>query len=529
MATVERDDAGRLLDLAINAAQNPDDSIASSWLTLNAKSNGFVIDRAEARELIRTARSAPRPPAGRDHATRDDTGAAAVLLDPADPHPGAIEFVQSNYMHDGVRTLHEQAGLFYAYDGRAYPALEVSTVRAQLWEFAAGAKRRQKEAIVPFQPTTPRVNNLIDAVRAVAHLPSTIAAPCWLDGGSDAAPPKEIIAMSNGLLHVWSRNLQPSTPRFYTHNALDFAYSPDQVQPPVAWLKFLRELWGDDTESIAVLQEMCGYFLLPDTSQQKTFLLVGPKRSGKGTIGRIITELLGPSNVCGPSLASLSTNFGKWPLIGKLLAIISDARLGGRADQSAIAETLLAISGEDAVTIDRKHLPPWTGRLPTRFLLLSNELPRLADTSGALASRFIVLSLERSFYGQEDSGLTERLRRELPAIFMWALDGWDRLRRRGYFVQPASSAEAVRALEDLGSPVTAFIRDRCAVGAGRTVEVNRLYAAWQDWCRSEGRDHAGTRQTFGRDLKAAVAGVKVSNPLRVDGDRVRFYEGIGLS
>ena len=100
------------------------------------------------------------------------------------------------------------------------------------------------------------------------------------------------------------------------------------------------------------------------------------------------------------------TNFGLAPLIGKRLAIISDARLSGRADQHAIAERLLSITGEDALTIDRKYAPAWTGRLHTRFLILSNELPRLADASGALAGRFILLSLTESFYGREDQGLT---------------------------------------------------------------------------------------------------------------------------
>lgn len=36
------------------------------------------------------------------------------------------------------------------------------------------------------------------------------------------------------------------------------------------------------------LQEMFGYLLSGDTSAQKMFMLVGPKRGGKGTIGRVL-------------------------------------------------------------------------------------------------------------------------------------------------------------------------------------------------------------------------------------------------
>ena len=58
-------------------------------------------------------------------------------------------------------------------------------------------------------------------------------------------------------------------------------------------------------------------------------------------------------------------------------------------------ERLLSISGEDTLTIDRKYRDPWTGRLPTRFMILTNELPRFTDSSGALASRFVDLDPAR--------------------------------------------------------------------------------------------------------------------------------------
>jgi len=270
-----------------------------------------------------------------------------------------------------------------------------------------------------------------------------------------------------------------------------------------------------------------GYLLTPDTRQQKILMLVGPKRSGKGTIARVLQRLLGPENVVAPTLASLATNFGLAPLIGKTLAIVSDARLSARADQAAIAERLLSISGEDTHTVDRKHQASWTGPLAVRFLILSNELPRIADTSGALASRYVVLTLRESFYGREDPDLTEKLLPDLPGILNWAITGWRRLTERGRFVQPASSAEAIRELEDLGSPLAAFIRDRCLVGTAHEVVVAHLFNAWADWCKEQGRDHPGTAQTFGRDLRAAVPSVGSRQP-RDAGDRLRVYTGVRL-
>jgi putative DNA primase/helicase len=257
--------------------------------------------------------------------------------------------------------------------------------------------------------------------------------------------------------------------------------------------------------------------------------MIGPKRSGKGTIARVLTALLGPDNVAGPTLSSLSTNFGLAPLIRSPLAIISDARLSGRVDAGVIVERLLAVTGEDRISIDRKYKSAWTGRLPTRFLILTNELPRLSDASGAMASRLIVLQMRQSFLGREDAGLAIKLMDELPGILSWALDGRDRLAARGYFIQPTSGAETKQQLEDLASPVGSFLRERCEIGPEHCVDTDILYGAWANWCTDNGRDHAGNKAVFGRDLRAALPEVSTIQPRDTrTGKRLHYYQGLRL-
>jgi putative DNA primase/helicase len=243
---------------------------------------------------------------------------------------------------------------------------------------------------------------------------------------------------------------------------------------------------------------------------------------------RVLIALLGGANAGAPTLASLAQPFGLASLIGKQLAVISDARLGSRADQHVIAERLLSISGEDPITIDRKHRDAWTGRLGVRFMLTSNELPRIADSSGALAGRFITLMLQTSFYGREDHGLAERLLPELPGILNWSMEGWRKLQERGAFVQPTASAEAIRDLEDLGSPVGAFIHDCCEVGADQQVARDKLFERWCAWCSAQGRHYPGTIAVFGRDLRAVVPGLGEVRPRDEGGNRERYYQGVGL-
>lgn len=396
------------------------------------------------------------------------------IINPKAPYDIARLFLDELFVAKGRHTLYRHRGAFYVWNGSAFPEAGEEGLRAKLYAFLDQCVAYDKKNdLRPVKPNMRLVGNVFDALAAAAQLDGTIAAPAWLDNTPDL-PAEEIISCANGLLHLPTLELLPHTPAFFTHNALEFAFDAN-LSEPRQWLQFLGELWPDDQSAIDTLQEIFGYCLTADTSQQKMFLMVGPKRSGKGTIARVLTSIVGLDNSVAPTLAGLGMNFGLAPLIGKRVAIISDARLGGRPDQHAIAERLLSITGEDAITIDRKYREAWTGRLQIRFLILSNELPRVADASGALAGRFVVLVLTRSFYGREDHGLTNWLLTERPAILNWAIAGWRRLTERGYFVTPASSADAVRELEDLGSPIGAFVRERCVVGSGRTVETTRLY------------------------------------------------------
>jgi putative DNA primase/helicase len=426
--------------------------------------------------------------------------------------------------------LRSHRGDFYLWDGTKWPELETRDLKARaydLLEHAVYDHVDPKTGAVtqkPFAPTQRKIIDILDALSAITLVRSADEAPLWVDFRTDP-PASDLIPMTNGLLHVPTRTLHPHSSSFFNHHSLPFAFDPEATMAE-RWLAFLSQLWEDDKAAIETLQEVLGYLLGGDTCQQKMFLLCGPKRGGKGTIGRVLTGLLGAHHVAAPTLASLATNFGLSPLIGKPLALVSDARLSTKADSKIVVERLLSISGEDSLTIDRKYREPWTGRLPTRFVIMTNELPRLSDASGALASRFVMLVLTKSFYGSENPKLTSELLAEAPAIFNWALEGLDRLNQRGYFINPDSGNDAIQQMEDLSSPISAFLRERCIVGR-HEVPVDTLWSAWKTWCSEDNR-HPGTKAIFGRDLRAAVPTLKKRRPRADDGERDHVYQGLGL-
>ncbi|MEX1231930.1 MAG: phage/plasmid primase, P4 family [Planctomycetaceae bacterium] len=455
-----------------------------------------------------------------------DPASGRLVLAPRRTLPTARAYVLDFHQHPAGRTLHFYGGVLMEWRGNRYQEVEDAAVKKRLQHWLHEALRyilnRQTGApeLVPFESNPGTVKSALESIQAFTHLAATVTCPSWL-GRQPNLLPVDILPCRSSLLHLPTMTHLPPTPLFFTTSALEF--DPNfNAPPPQRWLEFLHQLFDDDEESWDLLQEWFGYCLTGNTSQQKMLLMVGPKRSGKGTIARVLTKLIGSANVSGPTTSSLAGSFGLQPLIGKALAIVSDARFHGD-NIPIVVERLLCISGEDALTIDRKHMTSVTMKLPTRFMFLTNEFPRLTDSSGALAGRFVMLRLNHTFYGKEDIGLTECLLEELPSILNWAIEGWMRLHARGHFVMPSSVADVVREIEDLSSPVNAFVRDACTVGPGHRVDLDILYDAWCQWCRIDGRNAISTKQVFGRDLASAVAGIiRRRSP-------VPFYDGISLN
>lgn len=422
-------------------------------------------------------------------------------------------------------------GEFYIWNGCRYAVRDNIYLHQKLYRFLQQCMttkpnpRTGDSEVVAFSPKKSHIEDVMHALRAVCFI-DLPEPPSWINEQEGDPSPSDLVAFRNGFLDLKTRALLPSTPRLFVINALDFDYAPT-APAPVEWTRFLASLWPTDAQSIEALADVFGYMLTDDTSQQKMFMFIGPPRSGKGTILRVLESLVGPSNRVSPSLAGLGTQFGLQPLVGKRVAMISDARLSGKTDQQPIVENLLRISGEDSLTIDRKYLGQWSGKLSARFIMASNETPSFTDASGALPNRFIMFKFTESFLGREDRGLTGRLLAELPGIVLWALDGLDRLRARGYLLAPASGADLSDEMREQSSPISAFIADKCVIDPATSILRQDLYASWKEWCTSQGMDHPGTMAAFGRRLSACVAGIGRSQP-RDDGTRMNLYTGIRL-
>lgn len=414
------------------------------------------------------------------------------------------------------------------YEGGAYYPVEDDIIKSEIASFADDCDEiksdGQRKIAVPFSPKPADVKAIRDSLQdKVVKAIDTMSPPCWLDGRS-GPDPKTIISCQNGLLDITTRELHEPTPAFFTRTVLPLDYDQDAPTPD-RWLLFMSEVMGRRAPLIATIQEAMGYSLSADTRLQKVFYFFGVSRSGKGTIFRIQSALMGKRNVVTSSIETLGGRFGLKALIGKSGLFIPEMNSSNENISRATAN-ICSISGEDDITAERKNMDDWTGKLGCRIWIASNNLPNFGQHAKAMMTRLIVIPFDFSFEDREDRQLTEKLLTELPGILNWALDGLDVLRMTGDFQEPDESKKIKARMQRVSEPLLGFLERRCKLGEAERVGKDELHAAYCLDCADSG-NKALSLDRFAERLYALNVGISKSRR-REDGGRAQVFDGVSL-
>jgi putative DNA primase/helicase len=305
------------------------------------------------------------------------------------------------------------------------------------------------------------VANVANDIKALTRRGETM--PFWRDGRKG----DEMMPFRNGLLNL-TKYLDGAvefidhTPQYVSDFCLDYNFDPMATCP--LWLKTIGEIFEGVADKVALLQEWFGYSLTDDQEHHKMLLKVGVTRSGKGTTDRVLEGLVGKEYCCGINIHRLVGTYGCGNLIGMKVGLIGEVHLERDNNKYAIMEILKNITGLDLIDVERKYKDPVSLRLPIKLSISANDMPRFFDASGALSSRLLILSYNRSFEAKPNRALRTKLAEELPGIALWALDGLKRLRRQGCFTEPQESKAVLTTVRREGSPCLAFLQDCCQVG-----------------------------------------------------------------
>lgn len=290
---------------------------------------------------------------------------------------------------------------------------------------------------------------------------------------------ESLINFKNCMFLPTAQQKFPHAREYYSTIRLPYEYDPEATCP--LWLKTLNEVLEGDKEKISAFQEFIGYCLIPETNQKKALLLLGESNSGKSTLLFIVKDLIGSENVSNVPLQYLSNPQYTPLLINKMVNIDADVA----KDAAKYEREFKIITSGEAVSCNQKHIPTFEFIPKCKIILAANEFPRITDHSNAFYNRLILIPCNRVFQEQEQNKtLVAELKKELPGIFNWAIEGLKTFKNRGSFKQYEFIKEAVQELEDENNPSNLFFEEHVEIflSDGCWIEKTELFQKYKNWC-----------------------------------------------
>lgn len=449
-------DMQTLSDFVMHHLDSFSPAIAESFISSDVK-NKYRLTADETKALIRTYRevykTAKKSAEGRNGTSDSLPGDWYEIGDNGSLHyyPGLL----AQYLAENANVIYT-AGTYYRYNDGVFSAISRLQVQGMV----------QAHLI----PRETRDNQVIDTTdqwqRRILHDHSELNTDTY------------VINLRNGLFDVNTKTLSEHTPKSLSTVRIPASCDTNATCP--LFLKFLHQTFAGSDSQITLIQEIMGYLLVPTQRSQKAFIFLGRGATGKSVLLNTIRDiLLGADNVSAVTWQQLSDRFRTAELFGKLANIFSD--LPG----TSISDTSLfkALTGDDAVTAEKKYCDPFSFLNQARLLFSCNSIPLTADTSDGFYRRLIIITCNNVVpESQRDPYLIDKLRAEADGILQFALEGLYRLMANEFHFSIFD--ENLDALDDYrrdSNPALAFAQDMLTTDPDAEIGSSELYAAFMQY------------------------------------------------
>lgn len=269
-----------------------------------------------------------------------------------------------------------------------------------------------------------------------------------------------------------------------THNGIVYTEAaPNETlaQHAPAYHRWLSHAAHEQAERMARI-EAALFMVLANRYDWQLFIEVtGEGGSGKSIFAGIATMLAGEHNTEPGDMEMLDSRRERAPLFGKSLIVLPD-----QTQYVGSGSGLKAITGGDRVSIDPKHMKPFSAVIKAVVLVTCNEPMKFTENNGGIARRRVIFPFNRQVDdSQKDPDLLNKIAAELPVIIRHLLNTFaDQKKAKSLLLEQRNSSEAM-TVKAGSNPLYGFcgylmniedVRDGMGMGhAGITPEEPRLY------------------------------------------------------
>lgn len=311
-----------------------------------------------------------------------------------------------------------------------------------------------------------------------------------------------------GIFDLREGVLRPHDPEAYITKIAHVEYDPTAACP--TWERFLGEIFGGDTDLINYVQRAVGYSMTASTVEQCVFFLHGSGSNGKSTFLSIIREMMGDYTVnIQPETIMVKNSPGG---ANSDIARLKSARLvttvepneGARLNEGLLKQ----LSGEDPVTARRLYGDEFEFIPQFKLWMATNHRPLIRGTDDGIWRRIKMIPFTVQIPDdKKDKHLAGKLRRELPGIFNWAIDGCRKYQEGGLQEPRSVRGSTMEYRKDMDA-IQQFI-DECCEQSGECPAVS-LYSAYSDWAKRN-HQYEMNNNVFGRKMSERYVKQKTRN------------------
>lgn len=311
-----------------------------------------------------------------------------------------------------------------------------------------------------------------------------------------------------GIFDLREGVLRPHDPEAYITKIAHVEYDPTATCP--TWERFLGEIFGGDTDLINYVQRAVGYSMTASTVEQCVFFLHGSGSNGKSTFLSIVREMMGDYTVnIQPETIMVKNSPGG---ANSDIARLKSARLvttvepneGARLNEGLLKQ----LSGEDPVTARRLYGDEFEFIPQFKLWMATNHRPLIRGTDDGIWRRIKMIPFTVQIPDEKkDKHLAGKLRRELPGIFNWAIDGCRKYQESGLQEPRSVRGSTMEYRKDMDA-IQQFI-DECCEQSGECPAVS-LYSAYSDWAKRN-HQYEMNNNVFGRKMSERYVKQKTRN------------------
>lgn len=308
----------------------------------------------------------------------------------------------------------------------------------------------------------------------------------------------------NGIINLRTGELLPHDSNFMM-SRISYAEYDNSGKQPKMWLSFLNDVTNGDKELQEYLQKCVGYSLTGSIREQCAFFLYGLGNNGKSTFLDTIADLLGSyaSNVQPDTIMMRKNDSGANSDIARLkstrFVTSEEPTEGVRLNEGLVKQ----LTGGGKVTCRFLYGDEFEYEPEFKIWIGTNHKPVIRGTDVGIWRRIRLIPFEVNIPKEKvDKNLKYKLRKELPQILKWAVEGCIKWQKQGLEL-PKCVDKATKEYKVEMDILASFMESCLEIDYvnGTSMSAQDLFNLYSAWAKKNNEFEMTSRKFFNEVAK----------------------------